>query len=75
MFHNKLYVVASVIAAVGAVNWGLVGAFHFDVVMWLGDLIKHPDEFARVAHVVIGLCGVYSLFEVLRCCSHCETKK
>lgn len=75
MFHNKLYVVAAAVAALGAIHLGVMGLFHFDALAHLGEMLKHPEQVERVANIVFGLCGVYALFELLRCCSHCDTKK
>ena len=44
------------IAGIGAINWGLVGLFNFDVVDRL--LADRPT---RVVYVIIGLCGVVAL--------------
>ncbi len=47
-----------VLVVVGAINWGLVGFFKFDLVAAIfGDL----TAFARVIYAIIGLCGLYAL--------------
>lgn len=47
---------------VGALNWGLVGAFHFNLVTTLfGDLTM----ITRTIYVLIGLAGIYKLFLLL----------
>ena len=46
---------------IGAVNWMLVGVFHFDLIAFLfGDL----SWVSRIIYAVVGLCGLYliSLF-------------
>ncbi|MBE5927692.1 MAG: DUF378 domain-containing protein [Lachnospiraceae bacterium] len=46
------------LVVVGAINWGLVGFFKFDLVKTLfGDLTL----FSRIIYAVIGLCGLYAL--------------
>ncbi len=41
---------------IGAINWGLVGFFKFDLVSFLfGDL----SLISRIIYAVIGLCGLY----------------
>ena len=51
-------VVALSIAIIGAINWGLVGLFNFNLVTWLfGDL----SWFSRIIYVLVGLCGLYLL--------------
>jgi uncharacterized membrane protein YuzA (DUF378 family) len=43
---------------VGAINWALVGAFHFDLVATLfGDM----SMVSRVVYVLVGLAGLYGL--------------
>ncbi len=47
-----------ILVVVGAINWGLVGFFKFDLVKTLfGDLTL----FSRIIYAVIGLCGLYAL--------------
>lgn len=49
------------IAIIGAVNWGLIGFFRFDLVKFLlGDMTL----LSRIVYAVVGLCGLYliSLF-------------
>lgn len=41
---------------IGAVNWGLIGFFSFDLVAFLfGNL----SWFARIIYTIVGLCGLY----------------
>ncbi|MBQ7775355.1 MAG: DUF378 domain-containing protein [Lachnospiraceae bacterium] len=48
--------VALTIAIIGAVNWGLIGLFRFDLVAFLfGDM----SWFSRIVYVIVGLCGLY----------------
>jgi len=56
---NKLNVfdwVALVLVLVGALNWGLVGFFKFDLVATLfGDM----STLARVVYALVGVAAVY----------------
>lgn len=52
---------ALAIAIIGAVNWGLIGFFRFDLVKFLlGDMTL----LSRIVYAVVGLSGLYliSLF-------------
>ena len=49
---------ALVIAAIGAINWGLA-AFGWDVV---DKLLGTWDIVAKIVYVIIGLCGLYALY-------------
>ena len=49
------------IAIIGAVNWGLIGFFRFDLVAFLfGEMTL----LSRIVYAVVGICGLYliSLF-------------
>ena len=49
---------ALTIAIVGAVNWGLIGLFRFDLVAFLfGDM----SWLSRIVYILVGLCGLYLL--------------
>lgn len=44
------------IAIIGAINWGLVGFFKFDLVAFLfGEMTL----ISRIIYAVVGLCGLY----------------
>jgi uncharacterized protein len=48
---------------IGALNWGLVGAFHFNLVTTLfGDL----SVVTRMIYILVGLAGIYKLFLLLK---------
>ena len=50
---------------IGAVNWGLIGLFRFDLVAFLfGNL----SWLSRIVYVLVGICGLYlfSLFGRIR---------
>jgi len=46
-----------VIAIIGALNWGLIGFFNFNLV----DAIFHAPVIARVVYAIVGVCGVVAL--------------
>lgn len=49
---------AMILVIVGAVNWGLVGAFNFNLV----DVILGSwPTIVRIVYVVVGLSGLYVL--------------
>ena len=44
------------IAIIGAINWGLVGFFRFDLVAFLfGDM----SWLSRIVYVLVGISGLY----------------
>ena len=54
---------AIVVAAIGAINWGLIGLFGFDLVAAITTAGKFGDTnlVSRVAYVIIGIAGVMAL--------------
>lgn len=53
--------IALVLVIVGAVNWGLIGFFKFDLVAFL---FGQMTWISRIVYAIVGLCGLYiiSLF-------------
>ncbi len=47
---------ALVITIIGAINWGLIGFFRFNLVTFLlGDMTL----LSRIVYAVVGICGLY----------------
>ena len=47
---------ALTVAIIGAINWGLIGIFRFDLVAFLfGDM----SWLSRIVYILVGLCGLY----------------
>lgn len=62
-----LDVIAGILVIIGALNWGLFGAFHIDVVaMIFGNM----PMVARTIYVLIGVAGLYEIFFIK--CIHCR---
>ena len=56
MIANKI---ALVLTIIGALNWGLVGLFSFDLVAWI---CGGPTALiARIIYVLIALAGVWCI--------------
>lgn len=54
---------ALTIAIIGAINWGLIGLFRFDLVAFLfGDM----SWLSRIVYVIVGICGIYLLTFYMR---------
>lgn len=55
---KALDITALVLVIIGAVNWGLIGFFRFDLVAALfGDL----STFSRIVYALVGIAGLYAL--------------
>lgn len=58
--------VGVVLAAIGAINWGLVGLFGFDLVATITTAGKfgETNTLSRIVYVVVGIAGVLALFSL-----------
>ncbi len=50
---------ALVLAIIGAINWGLVGIFKFDLVAWIFG--GQTAGFSRVIYTLVGLAGLWCI--------------
>jgi uncharacterized membrane protein YuzA (DUF378 family) len=50
--------VALIIVIIGAINWGLIGFFKFDLVSFL---CGNMSILSRIIYAVVGLAGLYQL--------------
>ena len=49
---------ALTIVIIGAVNWGLIGFFPFDLVAWL---FGNMSWISLIVYGLVGICGLYLL--------------
>lgn len=56
MIVNKI---ALVLTILGALNWGLVGLFSFDLVAWIAG--GAASVIARIIYVLIALAGIWCI--------------
>jgi uncharacterized membrane protein YuzA (DUF378 family) len=54
-----LDIVVTVLLVIGALNWGLVGFFGFNLV---GALFGEATALTRVIYSAVGLCGLYEAY-------------
>lgn len=47
---------ALTVALIGAVNWGLIGFFNFNLVAFL---LGSGTWLSRIVYAVVGICGLY----------------
>lgn len=53
---KALDVIAAVLLVVGGLNWGLVGAFRFDLVATIfGDM----TAISRIVYILVGVSAIY----------------
>ena len=55
--------IAIVLAAVGALNWGLVGLFNFDLVALIAGGLKfgETNAISRIIYILVAIAGIVAL--------------
>jgi uncharacterized protein len=57
---KKLDVIAAALVIIGALNWGLAGTFHLDLVAAVFGLrFGETSPFSTVVYGLVGLAGLY----------------
>jgi len=55
--------VALILAILGAINWGLIGVFNFNLVTFL---FGTDTLFTKIIYILIGLSGLYSIYYLFK---------
>jgi len=58
MGNSTLNCIAHTLIIIGAINWGLIGFFGFDLVAFL---FGNMSWLSRIVYAIVGLCGLYAL--------------
>lgn len=62
---RKIDVAAILLAVVGALNWGLVAVFEFDLVAGVFGLeFGETSAITRIVYGLVGLAGVWTLVRI-----------
>ncbi|MCI9346099.1 MAG: DUF378 domain-containing protein [Lachnospiraceae bacterium] len=56
MRNRALDCLALTIAIIGAINWGLIGLFSFDLVAFI---FGNMSWFSRIIYALVGIAGLY----------------
>ncbi len=56
--------IALILVIVGAVNWGSIGLFQFDIVSWICG--GQDALFARIIYTVVALAGLWCISLLFR---------
>lgn len=56
--------IALILVIIGALNWGSVGLFSFDLVSWICG--GQGSVFARIIYTLVALAGVWSISLLFR---------
>jgi uncharacterized protein len=62
------HITALILAIIGAINWGLVGLFQFDLVAALFGGVEEP--LSRLVYVLVGIAGIVLVFTSATFLSH-----
>lgn len=60
---NFLDWLAMIIMIIGALNWGLVGVFNFNVV----EFIFGTALVAKIVYIIVGLAALYGIAMLFKC--------
>lgn len=55
---TTLGMIAFILVVIGALNWGLIGIFNFDIV---GFIFGTMSVLARIIYALVGLSGIYMI--------------
>ena len=61
MFIDRI---ALILTIIGALNWGSIGLFKFDVVAWLGG--GQAGLISRIIYTVVALAGIWCISLLFR---------
>ncbi|MBI4062521.1 DUF378 domain-containing protein [Candidatus Gottesmanbacteria bacterium] len=61
MKSKELASVAYALVTLGALNWGLVGAFRLDLVQ---TILGSSPALVQLVYILIGLAGLFSLYSM-----------
>jgi uncharacterized membrane protein YuzA (DUF378 family) len=56
---KTLYWICLILIIIGALNWGLIGLFHFDLVAFI---FGSMSALSRIIYTVIGLAGLIMIY-------------
>ncbi len=57
-------IVSLILVIIGAINWGLVGIFQFDLVAWIFG--GQTAWLSRIIYTLVGLAGLWSISLLFR---------
>lgn len=60
---KTLHLIAKVLVVVGALNWGLIAAFNYDVV---ASLLGTMTTASKIVYGLVGLSGLWMLVDLFK---------
>ena len=55
---KSLDIIALLLVIIGAINWGLIGFFRFDLI---SAMFGTYSTFTRIIYALVGIAGLYSI--------------
>lgn len=62
MFLKVLLKISLVLVIIGAINWGLIGIFNFNLVSFLFDGIS--PVISKICYILVGISGIISIINL-----------
>ena len=56
---KTLNVIALTLTIIGAINWGLIGLFDFNLVALIFDGVD--SLFTKIIYILVGICGIINI--------------
>ncbi len=60
---KNMELLAIILLVIGGINWGLVGAFNYNLVT---SLLGDGSTMTRVVYALVGLCALYEAFKMMK---------
>jgi uncharacterized membrane protein YuzA (DUF378 family) len=60
---KMLELIAMILLLVGGLNWGLVGAFNYNLVT---SLLGDGSTMTRAVYLIVGLCALYEAIQFMK---------
>jgi uncharacterized protein len=64
--------IAMILLLIGGINWGLLGAFDFNIVTWLFGMVP---ALMKLVYILVGLSALWLLFQWKAVCKRCSSKR
>ncbi len=66
--------IAGLLSSIGAINWGLVAFFQFNLVEYLYNLLGVAN-LDKIIYGVVAVAGIYLFLSLFTCRGSCKTKE